>query len=79
MGDGRLGYRPETIGEAYYLVQLAKWIALTADYQFIADPGHNGDRGPVSVVSLRLHVEALASVQTPASLPSVYGATTTLP
>jgi len=59
LGDGRLAYRPETIVEAYYLVQIMKWIALTADYQFIADPGHNGDRGPVSVVSLRLHVEVL--------------------
>ncbi len=25
----------------------------------VADPGHNADRGPVSVVSLRLHVELL--------------------
>ncbi len=59
LGDGRLSYRPETIVEAYYLVQIMRWIALTADYQFIADPGHNADRGPVSVVSLRLHVEVL--------------------
>jgi len=40
-------------------VQIVKWIALTLDYQFIADPGDNADRGPVSVVSLRLHVEVL--------------------
>ena len=59
LGDGRLGYRPETIVEAYYLLQILKWVGLTVDYQFIADPGHNGDRGPVSVVSLRLHVEIL--------------------
>jgi high affinity Mn2+ porin len=59
LGDGRLDYRPETIAEAYYLVQVAKWIALTVDYQFIADPGHNSDRGPASVVSLRLHLEAI--------------------
>jgi len=32
---------------------------VTVDYQFVADPGHNADRGPVSVVSLRLHVEVL--------------------
>ena len=42
-----LNYRPETIVEVYYLAQIVKWVALTADYQFIADPGHNADRGPV--------------------------------
>ncbi|TMA66245.1 MAG: carbohydrate porin [Deltaproteobacteria bacterium] len=30
------------------------------DYQFIADPGDNAARGPVSVVSLRLHVQQVA-------------------
>ena len=57
LGDGRLRYRPETIFESYYLVQVLSWIALTVDYQFIADPGHNAARGPVSVVSVRLHLE----------------------
>jgi high affinity Mn2+ porin len=59
LGDGRLGYRPETIVETYYLVQIVKWLAITVDYQFIADPAHNADRGPVSVVSLRAHLEAI--------------------
>jgi len=40
-------------------VEIVKGIALTVDYQFIADPGHNADRGPVSVVSLRAHLEAI--------------------
>ncbi|HTC24168.1 MAG TPA: carbohydrate porin, partial [Gemmatimonadales bacterium] len=57
LGDGRLSYRPETIVEAYYLVQLVKWIAFTVDYQFVADPGDNAARGPVSVVSVRLHLQ----------------------
>jgi len=61
LGDGRLRYRPETIIESYYLFQALKWIALTLDYQFIADPGHNAARGPVSVVSLRLHLEKMLS------------------
>jgi high affinity Mn2+ porin len=61
LGDGRLAYRPETIVEAYYLLQVVRWVGLTVDYQFIADPGHNEARGPVSVVSLRLHAEALFS------------------
>jgi hypothetical protein len=59
LGDGRLRYRPETIVEAYYLLQLVRWVGLTVDYQFIADPGDNRARGPVSVVSLRLHLEAV--------------------
>jgi high affinity Mn2+ porin len=59
LGDGRLSYRPETIVESYYLLQVVRWLACTLDYQFIADPGHNAARGPVSVVSLRLHVEKL--------------------
>jgi high affinity Mn2+ porin len=57
LGDGRLRYRPETVVESYYLVQVAQWAAVTVDYQLIADPGHNAARGPVSVVSLRLHLE----------------------
>ena len=60
LGDGRLSYRPESIVETYYLVQLVSWAALTVDYQFIADPGHNHARGPVSVVSLRLHLQYIA-------------------
>jgi hypothetical protein len=58
-GDGRLRYRPETILESYYLFQALTWLALTVDYQFIADPRHNAARGPVSVVSLRLHLERM--------------------
>lgn len=63
LGDGRLRYRPETIVEAYYLLQLVRWVGLTVDYQLIADPGDNAARGPASVVSLRLHVEALAAAR----------------
>jgi len=31
---------------------------VTADDQFIANPGYNADRGPVSVFALRLHAES---------------------
>ena len=61
LGDGKLSYRPETIAEAYYLAQVVKWAALTVDYQFIADPGDNAARGPVSVVSLRFHMQGLVA------------------
>jgi len=46
--------------EAYYLVQLVGWAALTVAYQFIADPADNAARRPVSVVSLRLHLQYVA-------------------
>ena len=57
IGDGRLNYRPEQIVEAYYAYQLAKGVTLTADYQFIAHPAYNADRGPVSIFAGRLHGE----------------------
>ena len=61
LGDGRLTRRPEIVTETYYLLQLLDWLAITVDYQFIDNPGYNRDRGPVSVVSLRGHIEGLAS------------------
>jgi len=57
IGDGQLNYSPEQILEAYYAYSLDKWATLTFDYQFIANPGYNADRGPVSIFSARLHAE----------------------
>jgi high affinity Mn2+ porin len=58
IGDGRLPhYGSEDVIEAYYSAQLADWFAASADYQFIADPAYNRDRGPVSVLALRLHAQ----------------------
>jgi high affinity Mn2+ porin len=57
IGDGQLNYRPERIFEAYYSWKLDTWTALTLDYQFISNPAHNADRGPVSIFSGRLHAE----------------------
>jgi len=47
----------EKIFEAYYSYKLNRLSALTFDYQFIADPAYNGDRGPVSIFSARAHAE----------------------
>jgi high affinity Mn2+ porin len=55
IGDGQLNYRPEQILEAYYAYALGHGVTLTADYQFIANPAYNADRGPVSIFSGRLH------------------------
>jgi high affinity Mn2+ porin len=58
VGDGRLPHPgDETIVEAYYSLAAAKGLHLTADYQYIRNPAYNRDRGPVSVLGLRLHAQ----------------------
>jgi len=57
IGDGRLNYRPESTVETYYSVNLVKGAWLTLDYQRIANPAYNADRGPVKVGSIRLHAQ----------------------
>jgi high affinity Mn2+ porin len=57
IGDGQLNYRPEQILEAYYSYSLNKWAALTFDYQLVANPAYNADRGPVSIFAGRLHAQ----------------------
>ena len=57
IGDGALRYRPETILESYYNWNMSKHAWLTADYQHIANPAYNADRGPVEVFGMRLHFE----------------------
>jgi len=55
IGDGQLNYAEEKILEAYYAYGINKWSTFTVDYQFVADPAYNADRGPVSVFSGRYH------------------------
>lgn len=57
IGDGTLNYRPESIVETYYSYAVTPNIFLSADYQFVANPGMNYMRGPVSIGSVRLHVQ----------------------
>lgn len=57
IGDGALRYRPETILETYYSFPLTKGTNVTLDFQRIANPAYNADRGPVNVVGIRLHAE----------------------
>lgn len=64
LGDGRLNYAAEHILEAYYRAQ---WTfspfgaqvraQLSPDFQYIANPGFNHDRGPVRFYALRAHLE----------------------
>jgi high affinity Mn2+ porin len=56
IGDGRLPhYDTENIIEAYYDAHVTDWLAATVDYQFVDNPAYNPDRGPVSVIGVRLH------------------------
>jgi high affinity Mn2+ porin len=57
IGDGRLNYSPERILETYYAYSVTKGVTITADYQLITNPAYNADRGPVSILSGRLHGE----------------------
>jgi high affinity Mn2+ porin len=57
LGDGKLNYGPECSWESYYSAQLFPGFFASFDYQRIANPAYNQDRGPVSVYSLRLHWE----------------------
>jgi high affinity Mn2+ porin len=57
IGDGRLNYRTERIFETYYAYALSKSFTLTGDYQLIANPAYNADRGQVSIFTARLHGE----------------------
>jgi high affinity Mn2+ porin len=57
IGDGQLNYREEKILEAFYAYNLNRWSTLTFDYQFVANPAYNADRGPVSIFSARAHAE----------------------
>jgi high affinity Mn2+ porin len=58
VGDGKLPHPgPEKILETYYSLALLHVAHLTFDYQYIANPAYNRDRGPVSVLAVRVHAE----------------------
>ena len=55
VGDGQLpNPGREKILETYYKLAISSW-RVTLDYQFITNPAYNRDRGPVSVIGVRLH------------------------
>ena len=58
IGDGQLPhYGPEQIVETYYSYALTGSTRLSLDYQFIANPAYNADRGPANVFSGRVHAQ----------------------
>lgn len=57
LGDGGLRYGSERIMETYYSYQSGRGTAVALDYQWVGSPGLNSDRGPASIIALRLHTE----------------------
>lgn len=58
VGDGQLPkYKPEKVFETYYSYAVTPALKLTADYQFIANPAYNAQRGPASVLAGRVRAE----------------------
>jgi high affinity Mn2+ porin len=56
VGDGQLPHPGlEKILEAYYSYSLTSSTKLSADYQFVDNPGFNTDRGPANVFAGRVH------------------------
>jgi len=57
LGDGALTYGPERIVEAYYTRGVRGGVSVALDIQHIVHPGYNRDRGPVTVLALRAHLD----------------------
>ena len=57
LGDGTLNYGRENIVETYYNIHVWRGLFNAFDYQFVDNPGYNRDRGPVSVFSVRGHID----------------------
>lgn len=57
IGDGTLAYAPEYVWESYYSARLYRGFFTTVDFQHDTNLAYNHDRGPVWILSLRLHVE----------------------
>jgi high affinity Mn2+ porin len=56
VGDGQLANpKAEQVFEAYYSWALNASTSVTLDYQFLANPGFNGDRGPINIFASRVH------------------------
>ena len=57
IGDGYLRQAAEGVVDGFYSVNLLKAVWLSADYQFLWNPGFNADRGPVHILGARIHAE----------------------
>jgi hypothetical protein len=57
-GPGKaISYRPERIAELYYNATVVKNVLAGLNFQHISNPAYNSARGPVNILSFRLHAE----------------------
>jgi hypothetical protein len=57
VGDGNLRQAGEGVVDFFYSANFLKAVWLTADYQFLWNPGFNADRGNTNILSGRIHAE----------------------
>ena len=57
IGDGKINYSSEQVVDIFYKLNLISSAWVTFDYQHIANPAFNADRGPVDVYGVRAHFE----------------------
>jgi high affinity Mn2+ porin len=58
IGDGQLPHpAPEKVFETYYSYAVTSALAVSLDFQLIAAPGYNSQRGPVPLGAVRLHAQ----------------------
>jgi high affinity Mn2+ porin len=58
VGDGKLPHPgDEQIVETYYSLAALSWAHITLNYQYVRNPAYNTDRGPVSIIAVRLHAQ----------------------
>ena len=56
LGDGNLDYGSEQIVETYYRSQVGQFVQVSPDVQYVRNPGYNRDRGPATILSVRVNV-----------------------
>lgn len=57
-GPGKtISYRPERIAELYYNAMVVKNVLAGLNFQYVSNPAYNSARGPVSILSFRVHAE----------------------
>ncbi len=52
-----ISYRPEQISELYYNATVVKNVLAGVNFQHISNPAYNAARGPVNILSFRIHAE----------------------
>jgi len=57
IGDGAINYKPEQLVDIYYQWHALPSTWITLDYQHLANPAYNADRGPVDFFNGRVHFE----------------------